>query len=145
MFCRSQSLTLIAIHRDFVIGVWKLMSIRFSDRLVALDEKAGEFLRTLGYLGGYCTADQARRLDLANSPTRALERLSKLESAGFLRRVISYPLVYQVTKSVTRMLGTDLMARRIHPVETVRWRLVAVNFYVEASSWPAEFIFEHDG
>ncbi len=109
MFCRSQSLTLVAIECG-------LMSIRFSDRLAALDEKAGEFLRTLGYLGGYCTVEQARRLDLANSTTRVLERLRKLENAGFLRRVISYPLLYQVTKSVTRMLGTDLMARRIHPV-----------------------------
>jgi DNA-binding Lrp family transcriptional regulator len=120
------------------------MNVRFSNRLASQDERTGEFLRTLGYLGGYCTADQARRLDLANSPTRVLERLRKLDSNGFLRRVTSYPLLYQVTKSVTRMLGTDLMARRIHPEETVRWRLLAVNFYVEAKGWPAEFIFEHD-
>ena len=145
MFCRSQNLTLATIHGDFVIGVWRLMSIRFSDRLASLDEKAGQFLRTLGYLGGYCTADQARRLDLANSPTRVLERLKRLEDHRFLRRVVTYPLVYQVTKSVTRMLGTDLMARRAHPVETVRWRLLAVNFYLEARDWPAEFILDHDG
>jgi hypothetical protein len=42
------------------------------------------------------------------------------------------------------MLGTDLMARRVHPVETVRWRLLAVNFYLEARDWPAEFILDHD-
>ena len=145
MSCRSQFLTLVAIHGDFIIGVWMRMSIRFSDRLGSLDEPASEFLRTLGYLGGYCTAEQARRFDLANSPTRVLERLKRLESTGFLRRVVSYPLVYQVTKSVTRMLGTDLMARRVHPVEIVRWRLLAVNFYLEARSWPAEFILDHDG
>lgn len=121
------------------------MNTRFSARLASLDERAGEFLKTLAYLGGYCTADQARRLDLANSPTRVLERLRKLESAGFLRRVGSYPLLYQVTKSVTRMLGTDLMARRVHPAEIVRWRLLAANFYLEARSWPAEFILDHEG
>ena len=141
----SQSLTVAATHDDFIIGVWIGMSIRFSDRLASLHERAGEFLRTLAYLGGYCTVDQARRLDLANSPTRVLERLKKLESTGFLRRVGSYPLVYQVTKSVTRMLGTDLMARRVHHVEIVRWRLLAVNFYLEARNWPAEFILDHDG
>src|SRR5207244_9128295 len=107
--------------------------------------RTGEFLRTLAYMGGYCTVDQVRRLDLANSPTRVLERLKGLERAGFLRRVVLYPLVYQITKSVTRLLGTDLMARRAHPVETVRCRLLAVNFYLEARAWPAEFIFDHDG
>jgi DNA-binding Lrp family transcriptional regulator len=142
---RSRNITLVAIHGEFTIGVWMLMSIRFSDRLASLDEKTGEFLRTLGYLGGYCTVDQARRLALANSPTRVLERLKRLEDHRFLRRVVTYPLVYQVTKSVTRMLGTDLMARRVHPVETVRWRLLAVNFYLEAKTWPADFILDHDG
>ena len=141
----SQFLTLVTIHCDFVIGVWIRMSVRFSNRLASLDERAGEFLRTLAYLGGYCTVDQARKLDLANSPTRVLEGLKRLENNGFLRRVVPYPLVYQVTKSVTRMLGTDLMARRVHPVEIVRWRLLAVNFYLEARSWPAEFILDHDG
>ena len=141
----SQFLTLVTIHCDFVIGVWIRMSVRFSNRLASLDERAGEFLRTLAYLGGYCTVDQARKLDLANSPTRVLERLKRLENNGFLRRVVPYPLVYQVTKSVTRMLGSDLMARRVHPVETVRCRLLAVNFYLEARDWPAEFILDHDG
>src|ERR1700758_4648178 len=141
----SQFFALVTIHCDFVIGVWIRMSVRFSNRLASLDERAGEFLRTLAYLGGYCTVDQARKLDLANSPTRVLERLKRLENNGFLRRVVPYPLVYQVTKSVTRMLGTDLMARRVHPVETVRWRLLAVNFYLEAKTWPADFILDHDG
>jgi len=72
---RSQNITLVTIDGEFTIGVWMRMSIRFSDRLASLDAKTGEFLRTLGCLGGYCTADQARRLDLANSPTRVLERL----------------------------------------------------------------------
>ena len=145
MSYRSQRPTVIAIHDKYVIGVWMRMSIRFSNRLASLEERASEFLRTLGYLGGYCTAEQARRFDLANSATRVLERLKKLECTGFLRRVVTYPLVYQVTKSVTRMLGSDLMARRVHPVETVRCRLLAVNFYLEARDWPAEFILDHDG
>src|SRR2546426_11669379 len=99
MHRRSQCLILVAIHSDFVVGVWMRMSIRFSDRLAFLDERTGEFLRTLAYMGGYCTVDQVRRLDLANSPTRVLERLKGLERAGFLRRVVLYPLVYQITKS----------------------------------------------
>src|SRR5919197_1388366 len=71
MSYHSQFPTSVAIHCDFVIGVWMQMSIRFSERLVSLDERTSEFLRTLAYLGGYCTVDQARKLDLANSPTRA--------------------------------------------------------------------------
>jgi len=102
---RSQNITLVTIDGEFTIGVWMRMSIRFSDRLASLDAKTGEFLRTLGCLGGYCTADQARRLDLANSPTRVLERLKRLEDHRFLRLVITYPLVYQVTKSL-RSLGS---------------------------------------
>jgi DNA-binding Lrp family transcriptional regulator len=145
MSYQSQRLIVIAIHDNYVIGVWMRMNTRFTTRLASLDERAGEFLKTLAYLGGYCTADQARGLELANSPTRVLERLRTLERAGFLRRVGSYPLLYQVTKSVTRMLGTDLMARRFHSVEIVRWRLLAVNFYLEARSWPAEFILDHEG
>jgi hypothetical protein len=67
-----------------------------------------------------------------------------LERAKFVREIVPYPVVYQITKSVTRLLGTDLMARRAHPVETVRCRLLSVNFFLEASDWPAEFIFDHD-
>src|SRR5437763_6825647 len=118
MSCRSQNRCLVLIHDNCVLGVW--MATRFSERLASLDERSGEFLRTLAYLGGYCSAEQARRFDIANSPTRVLARLKALERAGFLRRVVLYPLVYQVTKSVTRMVGADLMARRAHPVGTVR-------------------------
>jgi hypothetical protein len=124
----SQHLVLALIHSDSVVEVWIRMSIRFSDRVAGLDERTGEMLRTLAYLGGYWTVDQAQRLGLANSPTRVQAQLKGLERAGFLRQVASYPLVYQITKSVTRLVGSDLMARRIHPVETVQCRLLAVNF-----------------
>jgi hypothetical protein len=119
-------------------------SIRFSERLALLDERADEFLKTLGVLGGYCTAEQARRLGIAKSATRVLAHLRGLERGGFLRRLDVYPVVYQVTKSATRLLPTDLMARRPHPLTTVRSRLLAVNFYLEALRWPAEFVFDHE-
>ncbi len=83
------------------------------------DEHAGEFLKTLVELGGYCTAEQARRFEVARSPTRVPARLKALERAGFLRKVAAYPVVYQVTKSTTRLLAMDRSARRRHALETV--------------------------
>lgn len=121
-----------------------LMACRFSKRLALLDERADDFLRTLALLGGYCTAEQAQRLRVAQSPTRVLAYLRGLERAGFLRKVAAYPVVYQVTKSATRLLAMDLMARRRHPIEMVRNRLLAVSFYLEAVRWPAEFILDHE-
>ncbi len=120
------------------------MVLRFSERLALLDERASDFLMALINLGGYCTSEQAKRLGLASSPTRVLAHMKGLERAGFLRRVANYPAVYQVTKSATRLMATDPMARRPHPVETVRTRLLAVNFYLEAIQWPAEFVLDHD-
>ena len=120
------------------------MSIRFCDRTAVLDERADEFLKRLAHLGGYCTVDQAQRMGLANSPRRVLFRLDCLERSRFLRRVFLHPFVYQITKSVTRLMGVDWMARRRHPVETVRRRLLAVNFYLEARDWPAQFLCEHE-
>ena len=120
------------------------MSIRFCDRMAVLDEQAEEFLKRLAQLGGYCTVDQAQRMGLANSPRRVLFRLDCLERSRFLRRVFLHPFVYQITKSVTRLMGVDWMARRRHPVETVRRRLLAVNFYLEARDWPAQFLCEHE-
>jgi hypothetical protein len=143
MYCRSQNLILVAIHDHYVFGVWTRMSIRFCDRTAVLDERAEEFLTKLAHLGGYCTVDQAQRMGLANSPRRVLFRLDSLERSRFLRRVFLYPFVYQITKSVTRLMGVDWMARRRHPVETVRRRLLAVNFYLEALDWPAQFLCEH--
>lgn len=115
----------------------------FSGRLALLDECADEFLKTVAYLGGYCSAEQAQRLGIARSPTRVLAHLRDLERAGFLRKVAGYPVVYQATKSTTRLLAMDLSARRPHPIETVRHRLLAVSFYQEARRWPAEFVFDH--
>lgn len=83
-------------------------------------------------------------MGLAVSPSHIQARLKGLERAGFLRRVVQYPVVYQVTKSVVRLVGTDMSARRLHAIETVRWRLAAVSFYLDARSWPADFIFEHE-
>jgi hypothetical protein len=116
----------------------------FSGRLALLDERADEFLKTVAYLGGYCSAEQAQRLGIARSPTQVLAHLRDLERAGFLRKVAGYPVVYQVTKSTTRLLAMDLNARRPHPIVTVRNRLLGVSFYLEARGWPAEFVFDHE-
>src|SRR5438105_1660151 len=83
-------------------------------------------------------------MGLAASQAYVQARMNGLERAGFLRRVVQYPVVYQVTKSVVRLVGTDMSARRRHAIETVRWRLAAVSFYLDARSWPADFIFEHE-
>jgi hypothetical protein len=69
--------------------------------------------------------------------------LKDLESWGFIKRITTYPAVYQVTKSVTRLMGADLSARRQHAIETIRTRLLTVNFYLEAVRWPVEFVFNH--
>lgn len=114
---------------------------RFSERVAVLDDQTEKFLQTLAYLGGYCTVSQARRMGLAQSTTRTFHRLKRLERSGLLRRVADYPVVYQVTKSVTRLLGHDLRARRPHVIETVRTRLLGVSFYLDALHWPAEFVF----
>ena len=120
------------------------MAEYFQDRLALLDERLQTFLKTILHLGGYCTAEQARRFEIAASATRVLARLRTLERAGFLRRVAVYPLVYQTTGSTTRLLEMDRRARWSHNAETVLNRLLAVDFYLEARGWPAEFAFDHD-
>ena len=132
-----------AIHPDYVDGMWIFVSIRFSKRLLLLDEPREGFLRTLVYLGGYCTLEQAQKLGLANSPTRVAAQLQVLKNAGFLRQIANYPVIHQVTKSATRLIGVDLMARRRHTSPTIRCKLLGVNFYLEAKAWPAEFTFAH--
>src|SRR5262249_10240127 len=112
-------------------------------RLLLLDECRAAFLRTLVYLGGYCTVEQAQKLGLANSPTRVSAQLEVLKNGGFLRQIANYPVIYQVTKSATRLVGFDLMARRRHTRLTISCRLLGVNFYLEAKAWPAEFTFTH--
>jgi hypothetical protein len=120
------------------------MSSQFRGQIAVLDESADEFLKTLAWLGGYCTTEQAQRLGITRSATRVLARLRRFEQGGFLRKLPAYPVVYQITKSVTRLLEMDLMARRQHPIETVRNRLLAVNFYLEALGWPAAFLLDHE-
>ena len=115
----------------------------FRDRLALLENGAHEFLEKLLHLGGYCTVEQAKRLGLAKSPTRTLAQLRALEAAGFLRRVAVYPLVFQITKSTTRLLGSNSRARRRHSIETIHTRLLGVSFYLEAHRWPAFFVFDH--
>ncbi len=60
----------------------------FSGRLALLDERTDEFLKTIACLGGYCSAEQVRRLGIARSPTRVLAHLGDLERAGFLRKIV---------------------------------------------------------
>jgi hypothetical protein len=117
--------------------------VSFRKRSICIDDVSQDFLTTLVYLGGYCTAQQAQELIISDSQARA--RLKMLERLGFLRRVTKYPVVYQVTKSTTRLLGPDSSSRRRHPLTTVQGRLLAVHFYLEAHAWtwPATFFFDH--
>ncbi len=144
MSCLSQFDTLSVIHPYCEIGVWTSMAIRFSERLAFVDDRTDRFLVTLAQLGGYCTVEQAQAMELAKSPSQTQALLNGLERAGFLRRAGDYPVVYQITKSVVRLIGPDMSARRPHVVSTVRWRLAAVSFYLEARTWPAEFFFGHE-
>ena len=116
---------------------------RFRDRLGIVDERSRHFLKTVAWLGGYVTPEQAQELGIRDSTTRVHVQLKDLESWRFIKPIATYPAVYQVTKSVTRLLGADLAARRQHTLETIRTRLLMVNFYLEAIRWPAEFVFDH--
>jgi hypothetical protein len=116
---------------------------RFRDRASVLDDRSRHFLTTVAWLGGYVTPEQAQLLGIRNSVPRVHVQLQDLEDCGFLKRVGVYPSIYQVTKSVTRLMGTDLSARREHANETIRTRLLTVNFYLEAIRWPVEFVFDH--
>lgn len=115
----------------------------FRDRVAILDDRSRRFLTTVASLGGYVTPEQAQELGIRNSVPRVHVQLKDLESWGFVKRVATYPAIYQVTKSVTRLMGSDLAARREHPIETIRTRLLTVNFYLEALRWPVEFVFDH--
>src|SRR6185312_11542557 len=116
---------------------------RFRDRVSVLDDRSRGFLTTVASLGGYISAEQAQLLGVKNSTARVHNEMKDLESAGFIKRIATYPAVYQITKSVTRLMGADLSARREHVAETVRTRLLTVNFYLEAIRWPVEFVFDH--
>jgi hypothetical protein len=119
------------------------MAHYFGDRVALLDGISREFLTRLVALGGYCTVSQAEGLNLAKS-TRVRKRLRFLERIGFLRKVAAYPVVYQVTTSTARLLGRDSGSRRRHTLATVQARLLGVDFYLEASGWPSEFILDHE-
>jgi hypothetical protein len=121
----------------------KVNIFRFRDRVEVLDERSRRFLTTVAWLGGYFTPDQGQELGVRNSVPRVHVQLKDLESWGFIKRVGAYPAIYQVTKSVTRLMGADLAARREHSNETIRTRLLTVNFYLEALRWPVEFVFDH--
>ena len=116
---------------------------RFRDRVRILDQRSQHFLKTVACLGGYVTPEQAQELGIRNSATRVHGQLNDLESWCFIKRAAAYPTVYQVTKSVTRLLGADLSARRQHTLDTIQTRLLTVNFYLEAARWPVEFVFDH--
>jgi hypothetical protein len=116
---------------------------RFQSRTALMDEKIGSFLKIVTELGGYCTLEQAKALELANSNTRVLAHLRGLERAGFVRRVADYPVVCQITGATTRLLDRDRRARRVHDAARVLSRLLAVSFYLEARLWPADFAFDH--
>ena len=117
--------------------------VSFRNRLSSVDEVSERFLRLLVALGGYCTALQGQEL-IGRSGNQARARLKTLESFGFLRRITKYPVVYQVTKSTTRLLNRDSSGRRRHRVCTVQARLLGVHFYLEARAWPAEFVLDHE-
>ena len=116
---------------------------RFRDRASVLDDRSRRFLTTVAWLGGYVTPEQAQLLGIRNSASRGHVLLKDLEDWGFIKRVGVYPSIYQVTKSVTRLMGTDLSSRRAHVNETIHTRLLTVNFYLEAIRWPVEFVFDH--
>lgn len=116
----------------------------FAKREALLDEVSQDLLTRLVHLGGYCTALQAEQIGVAQSSKQVRARLRMLHRLGFLRRVTKYPIVYQVTKSATRLLGPDSSSRRRHTQTTVEARLLGVHFYLEARAWPAYFVFDHE-
>ncbi len=140
---RRSQISSLPIHTLYFIGAWIFVSIRFAKRLQLLDERSNDFLKTLVLLGGYCTIEQAQKLGLANSPTRVVARLAALKQSGFLKQIARYPVIHQVTGSATRLVGSDLMARRKRTPLTIRCKLLGVNFFLEAKAWPAEFILDH--
>src|SRR5207245_9896711 len=132
-----------ALHRHDIVGSWIFVSNRFAKRLLLVDERSNDCLKTLVHLGGYCSIEEAQKLGLANSARRVVARLEALKQSGFLKQIAHYPVIYQVTGSATRLVGSDLMARRQRTPLTIRCRLLGVNFYLEAKAWSADFIIGH--
>ena len=112
----------------------------FCDRVAMMDQCSVEFLTKLVALGGYCTAAQAKQLSIANSGIATRARPRAWERSGFLRKIAAYPIVYQVTKSTTRLLDRDSRARRTHALATVQARLPrsrsTVDRFQKWPSWP---------
>lgn len=117
---------------------------RFQDRVGVLDDRSRHFLLNVTWLGGYVTTEQAQELGIRDSVPRVHVQLKDLESCGFIKRIGSYPAIYQVTKSVARIMGADFSARRQHTIQTVRTRILTVNFYLEALGWPVDFVFNYE-
>src|SRR5256885_7161635 len=123
--------------------IWRMAGMGyFRDRIALLDKGSQEFLTVLVALGGYCTVSQAEALKIVKS-TRARARLRTLERLGFLRRVAAYPVVYQVTKSTTRLLQRDSSNPRQHRLATVQARVLGVDFLPEACGLAAGFVFDY--
>lgn len=72
---------------------------RFQDRVRVLDERSRFLLTTVTWLGGYVTAEQAQELGIRDSVPRVYVQLKDLESCGFIKRISTYPAVYQVSGS----------------------------------------------
>jgi len=66
------------------------MTQRFQSRTALMDEHIESFLKIVTELGGYCTLEQAKALELAHSHTRVLAYLRGLERVGFVRRVADH-------------------------------------------------------
>lgn len=64
---------------------------RFRDRVGILDERSRCFLKTVAWLGGYVTPEQAQELGIRNSVTRVHSQLNDLESWCFIKRAAAYP------------------------------------------------------
>lgn len=114
--------------------------LRFRSRLALLNARSEEFLNILVQLGGYCTLGQAKRIELANSDPRVLVRLRGLEQIGFLRKIAGYPVIFQVTKSATRLSACGSEGQTPTPAGNGAEPAV----YLDACGWPAEFIFDHE-
>src|SRR5438552_2524438 len=114
--------------------------LRFDNRVALLDLRSDNFLNTLVQLGGYCTIGQAKRLGLANSDTRAAAHLRILEQNGFLRRVSSYPIVYQTTKSTTdcwEQIGGPGVRTARRPCLIGCWRSISI--WTRPNGWPSSY------
>jgi len=71
---------------------------RFRDRIGVLDERSQHFLKTVAWVGGYVTPEQAQKLGIRNSVTRVHVQLKDLESRGFYQTCQCVPSDYSRQK-----------------------------------------------